>query len=470
MTVRSRLPVSAAEAFAWHTRPGAFERLAPPWSPPEIVERSAGIGDGARVTLELPLAGLKLRWTLEHFGYQEGREFRDRQVEGPFASWEHVHGFRPEGAEASVLEDRISFEPPAAGLGAGALRERLVRVFAFRHRRLARDLARHLRVRGRGPQTVAVTGASGFLGRALTQLLATGGHRVVRLLRRRGPEGRPGDVFWDPDAGVIEAAGLEGVDAVVHLAGESVSGGRWSEERKRRIRDSRVQGTALLARTLAGLARPPRVLVSASGVNVYGDRGDQPTDETTPAGQGFLAEVVTAWEQAAAPARDRGIRVAHPRMGAVLAPHGGALARMLPFFRAGLGGRVGSGRQFMSWIDLDDAVGAIHHALFDEQLSGPFNVTAPSPVSNATFATTLARVLGRPAVLPVPGFALRAAFGEMGQELLLTGARVLPARLLRAGFPFVQPELEPALAEMLGRGPLPPTGGSEGEQRIELAL
>jgi uncharacterized protein (TIGR01777 family) len=297
---------------------------------------------------------------------------------------------------------------------------------------------------------VVITGASGLLGRALTAFLTTGGHRVTRLVRR---EPREAEIGWDPAAGRLDAAALEGVDAVVHLAGENLAAGRWTPGRKQRIRESRTQGTALLARTLAGLGRPPRVLVSASAVGIYGNRGDELLgDDSSPGpADDFLVQVVRAWESATAPARDAGIRVATPRFGAVLSPAGGALGKLLPIFRLGLGGRVGSGRQWMSWISIDDAVGLIHHALATEALGGAFNAVAPGAVTNAEFAATLGRVLGRPAVLPAPAPALRMLFGEMADETVLASQRVVPGRAVTTDYPYRHPALEEALRFVLGR-------------------
>lgn len=293
---------------------------------------------------------------------------------------------------------------------------------------------------------VLVTGSAGLIGSALAPRLE-GEHEVVRLTRSQ-PH-RPREHRWDPATGQIDTAALDGVDAVVHLAGESVAG-RWTEGKKRRIRDSRVAGTRLIAEAAASHDPRPRVLVCASAIGYYGDRGEEPVGEASPPGEGFLAEVVQEWERAADPARAAGIRVVHLRFGIVQSPHGGALRAQLPLFRLGLGGRVGSGRQYVSWVAIDDVVRAIEHALLNDRLSGPVNVTAPEPVTNADYASTLGRVLRRPALLPAPAPAVRLALGEFAGELL-GGQRVLPGRLLEAGFEFEQPELEGALRHVLGR-------------------
>ncbi len=280
---------------------------------------------------------------------------------------------------------------------------------------------------------ILVSGSRGFVGSALVPFLTALGHQVTRLVRP-----------YDP-------AVLDGVEAVVHLAGENVIG-RWTPEKKAQIRDSRVNGTRVLAESLARLARPPRAMVCASAVGYYGDRGEERLQEDSPAGSGFLADVCREWETATRPAVQQGIRVVNLRLGMVLSPHGGALAKMLPPFRLGLGGCLGSGRQYLSWIALDDLVEVIAFALTAPNLRGPVNAVAPTPVTNREFTKTLGRILGRPTLCPVPAFAARLVFGEMAQELLLASARVIPAALLASGFAFRHPDLDGALRHLMGRG------------------
>lgn len=294
-----------------------------------------------------------------------------------------------------------------------------------------------------------VSGASGLVGSSLVPALEAEGHHVVPLTRSNTSDG----IRWDPAAGTIDAAALEGFDAVVHLAGESIATGRWTAQKQTRIRDSRVVGTRLLAEALAKTGRPPKVLVCASAIGFYGDRGDERLTETSSVGRGFLADVCQAWEAAAQPAGRRGIRVVHLRFGVILSPHGGALTLMLTPFRLGLGGRLGSGRQYLSWIAIDDAIGAIRHALLTDTLTGPVNAVAPEPVTNAEFTSTLGCVLRRPTVLPVPPFAARLAFGRMADELLLASARVKPTKLLATGYAFRLPALNAALRYLLRATP-----------------
>jgi uncharacterized protein len=295
---------------------------------------------------------------------------------------------------------------------------------------------------------VVVSGSSGLIGTALVDALGKAGHRPIPLVRR-DPTGDA--IRWDPDAGTIDAAALEGVDAVVHLAGEGIASKRWSLEQKRRILESRTRGTSLLADTLAGLQRKPGVFVSASAIGYYGERGSDVLTEDDLAATTFLGEVVVAWEAAARPAVEAGIRVAHPRTGIVLSPAGGALAESLPLFKVGLGGRFGSGRQYWSWISLPDEVRALQW-LLDHDLAGPVNLTAPEPVTNAAFTKALGAELHRPTLLPIPKFGPAAKLGsELAQELLYTSSRVVPTKLLASGFKFEHEDIETALHAVLGK-------------------
>jgi hypothetical protein len=294
---------------------------------------------------------------------------------------------------------------------------------------------------------ILITGASGLIGSKLIPLLSDKGHSVTRLTRSR-TQTSPDTAYWDPERGEIESGKLEGQDAVVHLAGESIEG-RWTLEKKRRIEESRVRGTRLLAETLSGLDSKPRVVASASGMGYYGDRGDEVLTEESGPGGGFLARLSIKWEGALRPAADAGIRLVNMRLGIVLAPDGGALSRMLPVFRLGLGGGMGSGRQYWSWIAIDDAISAIYHSLVSDGLRGPVNFTAPGPVPNSEFAEVLGDALARPAIFRVPAFALRLLLGDMADEALLASARAVPSRLLGSGFQFRYPDIKSALEHLL---------------------
>jgi uncharacterized protein (TIGR01777 family) len=441
---RVTVDAPAAEVFAWHTRPGAFERLSPPWEPVRVVRRAGTVRDGDELEIRMKLGPLPMTWLARHGGFVDGVEFSDEQVRGPFAKWRHHHRVEPRGERAEMI-DAIDYRVPLGALGnlvAGrGIRRRLERMFAYRHATLAADLLRH---KGTRPMKIAVSGASGLVGTQLCAFLSTGGHEVLRLVRKTG-EG----IRWDPAAGTIDAAALEGVDAIVHLAGENVVG-RWTQPKKDMILSSRLDGTRLLASTIGKLSRPPRVFVSASAIGYYGAHGDPATEET-PAGDDFLADVCRRWEDAATPAVDAGARVVYARIGVVLTPAGGALKKLLPAFRAGLGGRVGNGKQALPWVAIDDVIGALHAFITDERWRGAVNIVAPEQLTQREFATILARVLHRPSFFPLPAGLVRLLFGEMADIVLLGGRPVRPARLEAGGFHFNFPSLEPALRHLLGR-------------------
>jgi uncharacterized protein (TIGR01777 family) len=451
---RSEVPVSKSELFAWHKRPGAFERLTPPWEDVRVVDRTGGITSGSRVTLVNRFGPLAQRWTVEHRDYVEGERFRDLQIEGPFAHWLHTHAFHGTTDGTSYLEDRISYRLPLGKLGAcvaeKVVERKLERMFRYRHETTIRDLELHRHYRGAEAMKVLVTGASGLIGSALLPLLTTGGHTAVGLVRK-GSASADSDSWWDPGTGEVSEAALQGTSAVVHLAGESIADGRWTAARKAAIRESRVAGTRKLAEFLAQSPRRPDVFVCASAIGYYGDRGDTVLGEEDEAGEGFLSEVCRAWEAATRPLAEAGTRVVHVRTGIVLSPAGGALGKMLTPFKLGAGGVIGSGKQYMSWIGIDDLVGIFYHALNTDSLSGPLNATAPHPVTNREFTKTLGRVLGRPTVAPLPAFAARLAFGEMADELLLSSARVEPKKALATGYTFRHADLEANLRHLLGR-------------------
>jgi uncharacterized protein (TIGR01777 family) len=453
-TFESTIPTAPEQLFAWHALPGAFERLSPPWQKIEV-QQPAPLDNGSQARLRLKKGPFWFSWLAEHRDVLPGRGFTDEQVSGPFARWVHRHEFEPAAAGGSLLRDRIDYTLPGGAMGRlfadRSVARDLESTFAYRHATTARDLARHEHFHDRQALRVAITGASGLVGRNLWAFLSTGGHGAVPVEREGSMTSRSDGPCWSPKAGLLDPESIQPFDAVVHLAGEGIASGRWSSERKNRIRNSRVDGTRNLVRSLGELARPPHTLVCASAVGFYGSRGDEVLDETSAAGDGFLAETCREWETAALEAEKLGIRVALLRFGIILTPAGGALAKMLPSFRFGGGGVLGSGRQYLSWISIDDAVGAIHQALFDGSLSGPINAVAPEPVTNREFTKALGRVLGRPTVLPLPAPAAGLLFGEMADEMLLSSCRVVPAELKKAGFVFDDPSLEAALARLLGK-------------------
>ncbi len=299
------------------------------------------------------------------------------------------------------------------------------------------------------PTTILITGASGMIGARLVAALETDGHRVLRAVRREARTDN--EVSWQPKQGTIERDKLQGVDGVVHLAGANIAGKRWTEDYKQTILNSRVEGTTLIAETIAALDPKPRVFACASAIGYYGDRGAEQLEESAARGDGYLPDVCEQWEKACQPARDAGIRTVNMRIGVVLSTEGGALAEMLTPFKLGAGGVLGSGQQYFSWIAIDDVVRAMQEVLKNESLAGPVNLTAPNPVTNRDFTKALGRVLSRPTVLPMPAFAARLVFGEMADALLLASTRVVPSALSDAGFHYEHADLEPALRHILGR-------------------
>jgi uncharacterized protein len=447
------LPVSAAAAMAWHERLGALARLTPPWEHVELRALSAGVRDGARVRLRARVLGpLGVDWEVEHFDYVAGQRFCDRALRGPFAHWVHRHEFTDTSGGGCELRDHIEYALPGGALGRvlghGFVERKLAAMFAYRHAITRADLALPPPPR---PLRVLLTGASGLIGSALVPLLTTQGHTVLRLVRR-APRG-PDEARWDPARGEIDLAALGEIDAVIHLAGAGVADARWTAARRRLIRSSRVESTQLLARTLAALPTPPQVVLGGSAVGFYGDTGDVWCDEAAAAGTGFLAEVVQAWEAAWATLAARGAtRLVFLRTGVVLSAAGGALARMLPAFRCGLGGPLGAGRQWLPWVELNDVLGACAYALARPEVNGPLNLVAPQLATSRDFATTLGRVLRRPAILPAPAWALRLILGRgLAEEALLAGQRARPEGLRRAGYGFRHENLEAALRHTLGR-------------------
>jgi len=453
-TASSTLDASADALFAWHARLGAFERLVPPWAPVRL-EQFEGIGEGDRAVLRIGPGPLALRWVAEHHDVVEGRQFCDRQAQGPFQHWTHTHRFDPVDGESdrATLTDRIEYKLPGGALGrqvAPWLEDELRRQFTYRHRVTRRDLALHRRYNPDDESlTIAVSGASGLVGSNLVPFLTTGGHTVKRLTRS-GPTGDD-EILWDPRTERIEAEKLEGIDAVIHLAGENVFG-RWTPAKRQRIYSSRADGTRLLAEALAGLDDSPEVFVSSSAVGYYGDHGtDRITEESEPRNAGFLNEVCEAWEAATEPAAAAGIRTVQMRTGVILTPAGGALRLMLPAFWLGLGGSVGAGDQYFPWITLDDVLGGVYHTLWTDDLEGPVNLTAPSPVTMETYTQTLADVLHRPALLTVPTSLVRTVGGQMADEMILASARVIPKRLQETGYDVGFSSLSSGLRHVLGR-------------------
>jgi hypothetical protein len=392
-----------------------------------------------------------------HQNYQNGVQFEDCQLSGPFHRWIHLHRVLPVEHHQVRVQDIIEFDCPLPPIGnwfGGAFTlYKLNRMFKYRHSILQQDISQQQKYLAQGaftPMKILISGATGLVGSALVPFLQTSGHEIYFL--SRNPKQSPNRVFWDVKTNKIDTEALERIqpDAVIHLAGEPIASGRWNRDKKSEIRNSRVDGTALLADTLARMTVKPKTFICASAIGIYGNRGEETLTETASYASDFLGQTCIAWERACDPARDAGIRVANLRFGIILSPKGGALKQMLPPFQLGAGGPLGCGKQYMSWIALDDVLGAINHALNTESLAGAINVVSPNPVTNREFSSVLGKVLFRPAFAPVPALAVKALFGEMGDALLLSSAKVSPLRLQETGYHFLYPQLEGALRHVLG--------------------
>jgi uncharacterized protein len=449
----TEIPRPAREVFRWHERAGALERMLPPWERIEVVQRSTGVQTGQRVKVRQKIGPFAANWEVEHRGYIEDREFRDVAISSPFQHWEHIHRVVQNGPAACTLIDEINFAPPAGFLGrmviSKHIQRELERVFDFRHARLMEDL-RAAGVYGAvRPMRILVSGSSGLIGSSLVPFLESQGHEVVRLVRRAPANAH--EVFWNPDREELDHHHLRAIDAVIHLAGANVAAGRWTSSRRDEIWNSRIKGTRTLVSAMERLRHRPFVFISASGVGFYGNRGGEELDEASSKGTGFLSDLCDNWEKEADLVGELGIRPVMLRTGVVLTPAGGALARLLPVFKAGLGGKIGNGAQWMSWVSIDDYLGIIYHSLLDQRCVHEVNAVSPEPVTNAEFAATLARVLRRPAVARVPASLLRARFGQMSEETILSSTKVVPQKLFDARYRYRHEHLEDALRFVLGR-------------------
>lgn len=442
------LPVDIETAFAYHERPGALERLLPPWESVRVVSSDQSLQVGSQVQLQMRAAGIPMTWLAEHCLYDPPHEFADKAISSPFRTWLHHHRFEAIAQDRCRLVDEVQYSMYGGFAGDIAQRcfvdQSLQAMFRYRHRITADDLTCWATYqRQLEPMNIIVTGATGLVGSSLLPFLSTLGHRPSAATRT-------GDGA-DTDFQVAEPESWNGCDAVIHLAGKSIADGRWTPEFKRSLRDSRVAPTRRLCEKLAAQTQKPKVLLCASAIGIYGNRDDETLNEDSSHGIDFLAKLADDWEQACQPARDAGIRVVHLRFGFILSPRGGALRKLLTPAKLALGGPVGSGKQWWSWIAIDDCLGAIYHALATESLSGPVNLTSPQPVTNQEFATTLGHVLGRPALLPAPAPVLRLMLGEMADALLLSSCRALPSRLIDSGYAFRFDNLAAALRHLLGK-------------------
>jgi uncharacterized protein (TIGR01777 family) len=455
-TKKCLIKAPVEDVFQWHARTGALERLSPPWDPLEVIEKGPGIDTGTRVEMKMKAGPLpvKMRWVAEHTRYEKNRLFQDRQVKGPFKRWVHTHTFSTGAQGGTIMEDcidfRLPFHPLGNLFGGRFILKKLEKIFRYRHATTASDIEAHLSRQPAQPLHILMSGASGVVGSSLIPFFTTGGHRVTRLVRRTRLRDE-NERFWDPQKGVLDIQDTDEFDVVIHLSGENIGQGWWTPQKKKKIIESRNMTTSLIAETIARLKKPPRAFLCASAIGYYGDRGNEVMTEENACGADFISGVCDEWEQAAFPALDKRIRTVFLRIGVVLSPVGGALQRLLPSFKMGLGGKVGSGEQYLSWIGMDDLIGAVYHIINDDSLTGPINIVGPKPVTYLEMTRTLARVISRPTLFTIPAWLIKLVFGEMGKEVLLSSTRVKPEKLMAAGYRFRHPELEGALRHLLGR-------------------
>ena len=448
----SIFPCRAGELYDYHARPGALQRLLPPWDRTEVVSKTGSLDPGGRVVLKLHLGPIPFTWEAHHVENNPGKMFRDIQTRGPFTLFSHTHAFS-DTENGARLDDRIDFRLPGHAVlpryAVEKVKTVLRRSFTYREHVLREDLLLHAKY-SKKPLNILISGAGGVLGSALVPLLTTGGHKVYRLVRRK-PDDSGLEIRWDPENNKIDVAKLPRLDGIIHLAGEYIGLSRWSSEKKRRVLHSRTRGTDLLARTIARLPARPKVFLSASAVGYYGDRGSQVLTEVEMPGNDYISEVCRQWEASAAPAADAGIRTVLMRLGVGLTPRGGALERLLNASPLAYIRYFGDGSQYISWISIDDMAAAILHCLVTTNLAGPVNITGPEPVDNHTLIRLLSEITGKPRVHPLPGRLLKTVFGQMASEILLSSCRVSSQKLLDSGFTYRHPDLPTALQIMLGR-------------------
>ncbi len=448
---RTKIDVPVEDLFLWHTRNGAIFRMTPPWAPLKMISRNReGIQKGVRVKFRLNLFKIPMIWESEHIGYKENQEFKDRQIKGPFAKWEHTHRFIREGEKSSIIEDRLDFQLPFGLLSRpfyGIAMREFEKMFHYRHRVLKYDLENH--VGKTGNLTILISGASGTIGQALIPLLQTCGHKVI-VLERNKREVSDNQLFWNPYKGILDIEKAGEIDAVINLNGIDISRGRWTAKQKKLIIESRVIPTKLLSEKISKMTRKPEVFITSSAIGFYGDNSTKSITESDGRGTLFISRVCKLWEDAASEIQKAGVRTVMLRTGVVLTPSGGALGRMLLPFKLGLGVVLSKGTQYMSWISMDDEISAILFLLRSKKIEGPVNLTAPEPVTNLEFSQTLARVFSRKVFFTMPEFLVKAVWGQMGKETLLASSKVQPEKLLSQGFAFQHQTLFSALRDLIG--------------------
>jgi uncharacterized protein len=451
----SHLSVSCEEAFQWHGREGALERMLPQWMPTQIISKEGSIHNGDTVTVKSIFGIVPIVFQALHQNYIENKQFEDIQIKGPFAFFKHTHKFEKIDDKKSRILDEIEYCLPMGILsrfiGHSFIDEKLSRLFTYRHRTLKYDLFLHSKYSHKKFK-ILVTGSSGLVGSSLVPFLTSGGHTVIKLVRGSSQLLQPGTAVWDIENNkFVNPDVLEGLDAVVHLAGENIATQKWSEERKKELVDSRVHFTSALCNALAQLKKPPKAFIAASGIGIFGSRDyDDILYEESKLGEGFLAKLAKDWEKASEGASHAGMRVVHLRFGTIISLSGGVLKRMYTPYRLCLGGPFGSGRQMISWVSITDVLGLILFSISNEKVTGALNAVAPHAVTNEQFSALLAQTLDRPSSLRIPELFVETLFGEMGRELLLSGQHAKPVKATKNGYEFLHSQLHDAFTYCLG--------------------
>ena len=450
------------DVWSWYDSKGAFRRIMPEWEGIRPVEAGALVND-ATTRFKITLGPLRPTWVARHHGVVSGEVFNDVMEKGPFGAWDHEHRFVSTSATSSEIHDTIQwklpFHPLTFWTAPFTVKGRMKQMFAYRTLRVQEDIKRIAQYADQPQQKVLISGSTGLIGMQLCAFLQAAGHQVIRLVRPSTV--LPPDVdnepcvVWDDRKGEVIDGSLEGFDTVIHLAGAGIGDKRWNVKRKELIVSSRTVPTDHLARLLGTLEQPPKTFMCGSAIGFYGNRGDEKLTESSSAGEGFLAETCQAWENAALPAKEAGIRTVWMRTGIITTPMGGALQQLLLPTLLGAGGPAGGGRQYQSWISLHDQIYATYHLMMNNSCEGAYNLTAPEPVTQKQYAKTLGKVTLRPWFAPAPGFVLRIMFGELAQSLILDGQRVHPKRLLDSGFTFQHNQLESCLRQCLGKQKIP---------------
>ena len=454
----TKVPANNKDAFDYHTREGALERLVPPWSILTVTSHEGNIREGAISTFKVSLGLVGFKGAAPHFGYLQDRQFQDKMVKGPFQSWIHTHSFMPDELGHCIMEDKIAYSPPFRKLGSillnNTIQNNLNQLFHYRHRILSNDI-NLWKIAGRSKgQKILITGSHGLIGSSLIPLLtAAGEHKITRLAKPQSNCNNTNShsIVWDPSDDKVNVKDLEGFDVVVHLAGENIFG-RWTDSKKQRILESRIKSTRLLCDSLIKLANPPSTFICASATGFYGNQRNEVLTEESKPGFGFLSDVCQKWEESTETARDAGIRVVNTRFGVVLTPKGGMLQKLLALSRFGIGLKLGDDEnQHISWVSIEDTIGSIFYSIINSSIRGPVNVVSPNPVTNPEFSKTLARILKRKITLPISQKLARMMLGELADAMITPSTLVVPNKLSSAGYRFLNPDLEDALRLLLGR-------------------